>query len=231
MANPRPRTVHDFFGFAEGLYEVEYCARCEAEHSAKVAEVLAVAGIPVEFEGQRGFDVGCWSPLCLIFPAADVPVVQVSLHGSRDAQFHVRIGKALGALRDIGYLIVGTGGVTWNLLDLDYGGGEPPAAAVAVDRWVKDVVSREENKPQWLAAADADVAWEARSQKLARIFDHRVDIAEAARRAHPSPDSFLPLIVASGPQPPSTLLKNVSSAAAADPLLIETEPVVHRKFG
>ncbi|KAJ1492149.1 Extradiol ring-cleavage dioxygenase, class III enzyme, subunit B [Baffinella frigidus] len=220
MCHPRPKTVHDFFGFAEGLYEVEYCATCDAEHSARVAEALSEGGIPVEFEGNRGFDVGCWqtppiatratvdgvgpiltvkigptpSPMCLLFPAANIPVVQVSLHSGREGLMHLRMGQALGALRDIGYLILCTGGITFNLLELGYGDRQPPPAAVV---WVKDVMTYEESKPwpTWVKDVmtyeekkkwpTADAAWDARSQKLAQVFSPTADVSHAALLSHP----------------------------------------------
>ena len=77
MSNPRPQTVHDFFGFAECLYEVDYAADGSVETAAMVAEALTSAGIAWEFDGQRGYDVGCWSPAALLFPDASVPLFQV----------------------------------------------------------------------------------------------------------------------------------------------------------
>ena len=78
MSNPRPQTVHDFFGFAECLYEVEYEAEGSVETAALIAELLTEAGIAWEFDGQRGFDFGCWSPLALLVPDASVPILQVA---------------------------------------------------------------------------------------------------------------------------------------------------------
>ncbi|EKX53580.1 hypothetical protein GUITHDRAFT_50144, partial [Guillardia theta CCMP2712] len=176
MSSPSPKTVHDFFGFAESLYQVQYLARGDAEFAAQVGEALERWEIPWKFDGTRGYDLGCWSPLSLIFPAADVPILQVSLSGNLDEAFHVRLGKALGELRDCGFLLVCTGGVTHSLLDLSFGESDP--------------------NPAWQSA---DEAWDARSSKLCSWNKHKDDnIRIAASSSHPTREHFLPLLVASG---------------------------------
>ena len=163
MSNPYPQTVHDFFGFADCLDAVEYAAACPSDISAKVAEALEASGIPWEFDGMRGYDSGCWSPLALIFPDANIPVVQVSLAQNKDSIFHVKIGKALGELRDEGYLLFCTGGVTMDLSDISFGEYQPGAAAVAFDQWVYEVLLYEENKDKYLTVEEA---WDGRNERL-----------------------------------------------------------------
>mmetsp|Transcript_23619 Transcript_23619/g.36919 ORF Transcript_23619/g.36919 Transcript_23619/m.36919 type:complete len:406 (-) Transcript_23619:181-1398(-) len=195
MSSQYPRTVHDFFGFAECLYEVEYAAENKPEACAKIAEALDAAEIPWEFDGTRGYDFGCWSPVALIFPAADVPLIQVSLHSSLDEATHVRLGQALGTLRDVGYLLVCTGGVTHNLMDLSFGDDRLPPAAVGFDNWVGEVLKYEENRTQY---EEVDEAWSARSARLCKWLDPDQGVFLAAQNCHPTPEHFLPLLVASG---------------------------------
>eukprot|EP00960_Hanusia_phi_P001741 50114-Hanusia_phi.AAC.5 len=196
MSGTSPKTVHDFFGFAESLYQVQYLARGDAEFAAQVGEALERWGIPWKFDGTRGYDFGCWSPLSLIFPAADVPIVQVSLSGNLEEEQHVRLGKALGDLRDCGFLLVCTGGITHSLLDLSFGESDPNIQAGIFDQWVSQLLDREENKPAWRTA---DEAWDARSYKLCSWNKHKDDtIRIAAAASHPTREHFLPLLVASG---------------------------------
>ena len=163
MSNPYPQTVHDFFGFADCLYGVEYAAECPPEHSARVAEALEEGGITWEFDGLRGYDFGCWSPLALIFPGAEIPVVQVSLAKNKDSIFHAKIGRALGELRDENYLLVCTGGITFNLMDIAFGAESISASAFAFDQWVSEVLKYEEKKAIYTTA---DQAWDARNNRL-----------------------------------------------------------------
>jgi len=200
MSSPYPNTVHDFFGFADCLYGVEYAAKCPTEHSAKVAEALQAGGIPWEFDGLRGYDFGCWSPLALMFPDAEVPVVQVSLAKNKDSIYHVKLGKALGELRDEGYLLLCTGAVTLGLIDLSFGESMPPPAAVAFDQWVYEVLLYEENKKIYETVEDA---WEGRNNRLTLWNLPLEGVHLAAKQCHPTGDHFLPLIVASASGGPS----------------------------
>jgi len=200
MSCPYPNTVHDFFGFADCLNVVQYAAHCPSEHSAKVAEALEAGGVPWEFDGLRGYDFGCWSPLALMFPDAEVPVVQVSLAKNKDSIYHVKIGKALGELRDEGYLLLCTGGVTLGLMDLGFGETQPPPAAVAFDQWVYEVLSYEENKEMYETVEEA---WEGRNSRLT-LWNLPIEgVHMAAKLCHPTGDHFLPLIVASASGGPS----------------------------
>ena len=203
MSNPYPQTVHDFFGFADCLYAVEYAAQCPSEHSAKVAESLEAFAIPWEFDGVRGYDFGCWSPLALIFPGAEIPVVQVSLAKSKDSIFHSRLGRALGELRDEGYLLLCTGGVTMGLMDISFGDSPPAPSAVAFDQWVYEVLLYEENKDDH---DTADSAWAARTHRLTSWNLPVEGVHNAAKSCHPTGDHILPLIVASASGGPSKQL-------------------------
>jgi 4,5-DOPA dioxygenase extradiol len=212
MSNPYPQTVHDFFGFAECLYAVEYASQCPSEHSAKVAEALEAGGVPWEFDGLRGYDFGCWSPLALLFPAAEVPVVQVSLAKSKDSILHVQMGKALGQLRDEGYLLLCTGGITLGLMDMAFNDGQPSPAAAAFDSWVYEVLLYEENKAQYDTAEEA---WDGRNERLMRWNLAIEGVHQAAKACHPSGDHFLPLIVAAASGGPSKQVRRAARAMRA----------------
>lgn len=194
MSNPYPKTVHDFFGFAECLNEVEYAATCDSEMSAKVAEALENHDIPWEFDGQRGYDFGCWSPMALLFPSADIPVVQVSLHASLEPDIHFRIGEALGGLRESNFLVVCSGGLTHNLMDISFGEEAIPPSAITFEQWVQEVMRYEENRSELITPEEA---WGARNRRLARWQEVAEGVVLAAKRCHPTPEYYLPLCVAS----------------------------------
>ena len=171
-----PETVHDFFGFPDALYRVRYPARTASDLVDWVDALLTDQGIAAAKDPDRGFDHGTWAPLSLVYPEADIPVVQLSLVRGGTARQHFEIGRALAPLRDRDVLIVGSGSVTHNLRELGPEGTKPPAWATAFDDWVS------------LAVECAD--WDS----LLRFPDD----PETGRRAHPTPEHFLPFYVAAG---------------------------------
>lgn len=130
----RPRTIHDFGGFPEELYRVEYPAPGSPELAAELARTL---GASVD-EGEWGLDHGAWSVLRHAFPKADVPVVQLSLDAGASARRHFELGKKLRPLREKGILIVGSGNVVHNLRRIRWEEDAAPEPwAVEFDAWVK----------------------------------------------------------------------------------------------
>ena len=183
---PRPRTVHDFGGFDPALYEIEYPVAGHPELADRTVRLLRDAGWAAEPDAQRGLDHGAWVPLSYLYPAGDVPVFQVSMPARLDAGSSFAFGRALAPLAGEGVLIVGSGTLTHNLHEFRIGG---PAARYAAEfaAWVRGAV------------AEGD---------LARLLE-TLETAPHARRAHPSPDHFWPLLVAAGAAPalqPSTVL-------------------------
>lgn len=172
-----PETVHDFGGFPRALYTLQYPAPGHPALARRTIEVLRAAGWPAEDDPGQGLDHGAWVPLRFLYPQADVPVFQVSLPaGLSSAQAHA-LGKALQPLRDEGVMVVGSGSLTHNLHEFRAGGdGREEAYAREFAAWVR----------QALEARD--------DERLVAT----LDIAPHAKRAHPTAEHFLPLLVAAG---------------------------------
>ncbi|HZN03306.1 MAG TPA: class III extradiol ring-cleavage dioxygenase [Candidatus Polarisedimenticolia bacterium] len=176
--SPAPETVHDFGGFPEALYSLRYPAPGDPALAQRVVELLGASGRPAAVDPKRGLDHGAWVPLLLMFPAADVPVVQLSVQSHLDARHHFEMGRALHPLRREGVLILGSGGATHNLGTFGRAPVESPAApwANAFDEWLRAAI--EANR------SDDLLAWRER--------------APDPLRNHPTPEHFMPLFVPLG---------------------------------
>jgi 4,5-DOPA dioxygenase extradiol len=118
-----PRTIHDFGGFPQALFDVRYPAPGDPALAARVRDLLAP--VEVHLDESWGLDHGTWSVLVHAFPDAGIPVVQLSMDGTKPAQFHYAIGKRLAPLREEGVLVVGSGNVVHNLMLMRAGEGVP----------------------------------------------------------------------------------------------------------
>ena len=108
-----PRTIHDFGGFPPELYRIEYPAPGDPGLAGRVTELLAP--LFVGQDHQWGLDHGTWAVLCHVFPAADVPIVQLSIDRTKAPAFHYEVAKKLAPLRDEGVLVIGSGNLVHNL--------------------------------------------------------------------------------------------------------------------
>ena len=136
--NPKPETIHDFGGFPKAPFEITYPAPGAPALAAQAVALLKDAGITAGIDGCRGLDHGAWVPLRWMYPAADIPVVQLAVQPARGTAHHVALGRALAPLRDANVLIIGSGHTTHNLRDwmTQRARTEPMRYAVEFSRWL-----------------------------------------------------------------------------------------------
>jgi 4,5-DOPA dioxygenase extradiol len=171
-------TIHDFYGFPRPLYAMRYPAPGSAELAADVVAALKDAGIEAGIDGRRGLDHGAWVPLSLMYPAADIPVAQLSVQTQRGPDYHLKLGRALAPLRAKDVLIIGSGSFTHDLSEFRGHDVNDPAPA-----WVNMFAD-------WFDE---------------RLKDNRTDdllayrkLAPYATKNHPTEEHLLPLYVALG---------------------------------
>ncbi len=133
-----PGVMHDFGGFPEALYALDYPAPGSPELAAEAAGLLREAGLEAVLDPQHSLDHGAWVPLRYLRPDAQVPVVQLSLPRSRTPELLLAAGRALAPLRRSGVLMLGSGGIVHNLRRLDWeGSAEPQPWATAFEGWIR----------------------------------------------------------------------------------------------
>lgn len=214
-AAPAPATIHDFGGFPEALYELRYPAPGAPDLAQRAAVLLRDAGLAASLAPSRGLDHGAWVPLRQLFPAADIPVVQVSIQPHLPATHSLAVGAALAPLAHEGVLLIGSGHLTHNLGEwmrhVQAQGIAPDDAAPAApyvlefSNWVAPALEQND------AAALAH--WEA---------------APHARRAHPTPEHFLPLLLAWAAAGPGARAERLDAGVDAGVLAMDAwvfEPV------
>jgi 4,5-DOPA dioxygenase extradiol len=175
-AMPHPRTIHDFGGFPQELYEMRYPAPGDPALAGRVRDVLAP--IPVKLDEEWGLDHGAWSVLSHIFPEADIPVVQLSIDRRQPPSFHYEIGKLLAPLRDEGVLLLGSGNVVHNIQAYEWDRPDADAFGGA---------SRFEEKVRRVL----------QSEKDGQLIDYGA-LGPEAQLAVPTPDHYLPLLYVLG---------------------------------
>ncbi|MBI5422234.1 4,5-DOPA dioxygenase extradiol [Candidatus Peregrinibacteria bacterium] len=171
-AMAKPKTIHDFYNFPKELYAIRYPAKGSLELAKKIKKIVKDA--PVDLDLEWGLDHGSWVPLRVLFPKADIPVVQMSLSANLPPEAHYNIGKELASLRDEGVLIIGSGNCVHNLMRMEWE-GEPFEWALQFDHFVRDNLS--------IGNHQALIDYEKHPQ---------------AKLAHPTNEHYLPLLYAMG---------------------------------
>ncbi|HEX5841634.1 MAG TPA: class III extradiol ring-cleavage dioxygenase [Pseudomonas sp.] len=172
----QPDTWHDFRGFPAELYRVQYPAPGEPQLASAIVQLLSAAGLPAQLDAERPLDHGAWVPLALLYPQADIPVVQVSLPSQQGPALQSQVGQALAGLRAEGVLLIGSGSITHNLGELDW-----QAAPDSIEPWAQAF-------RDWIVDKLA-------GQDRAALQDYRRQAPHAARN-HPSDEHLLPLFFA-----------------------------------
>ena len=172
----QPETIHDFGGFPRALYQLTYPAPGDPVLAQRVSQLMAAANIECVLDERWGLDHGAWVPLMLMYPSADIPVLQLALQPQRGARHHLELGRALAPLRDEGVLILGSGGITHNL-------GELSAPDSPLVKWAADF-------GDWIHATIT-------AGDEPAMVDYR-KLAPQAARNHPTEEHLLPLLVAAG---------------------------------
>ncbi|MEZ5706948.1 MAG: class III extradiol ring-cleavage dioxygenase [Burkholderiaceae bacterium] len=173
-----PKTIHDFGGFPDALYQLNYPAPGAPEVAARAIEVLRAAGWSAEADAQWGLDHGAWVPLLYLLPQADVPVFQVSLPARLDGARAYAYGQALAPLADEGVLIVGSGSLTHNLYEVRFDAPDARGETYATEfaAWIAQTLRNRDHL---------------RLQQTMAVAPH-------AQRAHPTAEHLWPLMVAAG---------------------------------
>ena len=177
-ANTQPPTIHDFGGFPSALYDIEYPAPGYPELAESVCEILGKNR--AKLSDDWGLDHGIWSVLHWMYPEADIPVVQLSIDRQLDVRQHYAIGKLLTILRDQNILIMTSGNIVHNLHDAF--GQMRTGTAIT---------------PDWAYRFDETVKHALLAHDIETLMSMYPDTADG-RRAHPTPDHWLPLIYAAG---------------------------------
>jgi 4,5-DOPA dioxygenase extradiol len=171
-------TIHDFGGFPRALYDLRYPAPGSPTFAARIVERLRTSGFDCNIDKRRGLDHGAWVPLLLMYPRADIPVLQLSVQPHLGPEHHLRVGRALAPLRDEGVLIIGSGSFTHDLSEFRGHGPNDPAPD-----WVNSFAD-------WFHTA-------LMKNQIDDLIDYRRQ-APFATKNHPSEEHLLPLYTALG---------------------------------
>ncbi len=173
-AMPRPRTIHDFYGFPQALFDFDYPAPGAPDVAAEVAEVAKPLWIGLDRD-QWGLDHGTWSVLAHLYPDADIPVVQLSINALKPLDYHVDLGARLASLRERGIMILGSGNVVHNLQRVKW--RQPDAVFDWAERFDEAAMAQLADDPSAIL-------------KLVEHPDYPLAV--------PTPDHFIPLLYIAG---------------------------------
>ena len=169
---PKPKTIHDFYGFPDVLFQINYPAPGSPDTARLITTLVDEPKINIDYE-KWGFDHGTWSVLKHIYPKADVPVLQLSIYFEQSAEYHYQLGLRLRKLRDLGILVIGSGNIVHNLRRIRWESDAKPFDwAVEFDEWVKERLLRREDQ--------------------ALVCDYQS--SAAGKLSVPTPDHYYPLI-------------------------------------
>jgi len=174
----RNDTIHEFGGFPRSLYDMRYPAPGSPSVADRVSDLLRASGLECEIDRSRGLDHGAWVPLLLMYPQADIPVLQLSVQPHLGPEHHLRVGRALALLRQEGVLIIGNGSFTHDLSEFRGHGPNDPAPD-----WVNSFAD-------WFHAALT-------GSQTDDLLNYRRQ-APFAVKNHPTEEHLLPLYVALG---------------------------------
>lgn len=195
-SGPKPGTWHDFYGFPKALYDLEYPAPGQPELAARVAALIPDA----QLNPEQPFDHGVWSPLMLMRPQADIPIVQVSMPQQATAQSLYALGQALAPLTREGVALVASGSLTHHLGEVSFGSQLALPHVERFQQWVRDALA---------LSAPEDL--------LLNPGAHSADFA----RVHPHDDHYLPLLFALG------AVRATDPAVESRRLLVMESPIMH----
>jgi 4,5-DOPA dioxygenase extradiol len=176
-AAAQPATVHDFGGFPPALYQIQYPAPGAPLLAQRAAQAIADAGFAPRLDPARGLDHGVWTPLKLIYPDADIPVVSLSVDPNQSPDWHYRLGQALKPLRADNVMIVGSGSATHNLSEY--------------------FRPHEAGTPEWVTAFEQWLWRAIEANRVEDLLAYRQRAPHGARN-HPTEEHILPLFVALG---------------------------------
>jgi 4,5-DOPA dioxygenase extradiol len=171
-------TIHDFYGFPRPLYALRYPAPGSPALAETIGEKLRESGFGCDIDRSRGLDHGAWVPLLLMYPQADIPVLQLSVQPHLGPDHHLHLGRALAQLRDDGVMIIGSGSMTHNLSEFRGHGPNDPA-------------------PDWVSSFADWFDTALRADRRDDLVHYRAR-APFARRNHPTEEHLMPLYVAMG---------------------------------
>lgn len=186
-------TIHDFYGFPQELYAVRYPAPGAPALAERVAELLAEAGLPGRIDRERGLDHGAWVPLSLLYPAHDIPVLQLSVQSHLGPAHHLEVGRALAPLTAEGVLVIGSGSFTHDLRRFRGQAVDTPEAP--------DVTAFAD----WFDAALTE-------GRTADLLAYR-RLAPYAPQQHPTEEHLLPIYVAMGAAGAAAQAKRLHASA------------------
>ncbi len=179
-APAKNETIHDFGGFPQALFDLQYPAPPSASLARRIAELLTAGGMTTDIDTHRGLDHGAWVPLIVAWPEADIPVLQLSVQTRLGPEHHYRLGQLLAPLRKEGVLILGSGSFTHDLSSFRISGGRIDTPE---QDWVHVFA-------EWMASA-------LRDGRTDDLLNYR-SLAPEAVHNHPTEEHLLPLYVALG---------------------------------